>query len=757
MNWVQKASYLGILIVTFCLTSTSFAQDITNKIGGTGADDEFQVTDSEGSVKLVVQGDGKVGIGTTTPQALFDVTSTSGGILIPRMTKAQRDAITATQIGMLIYQTDNNPGFYFYNGEWLAVGAGILDINTLTDAKTDASSIFLGWDSGLEDDGDNHNVGVGKEALKSNTSGNDNTAVGRYALNSNSLGNNNSVLGRGALYQNTIGSSNVGVGKWTLFTNQTGSYNVAIGAEAGDNYDSKDIVNKSGCVFIGYRAGRNTTQSNRLYIDNSENNTPLIYGEFDNDLLRVNGTFDINNAYQFPTSDGSNEQVLQTNGSGTLTWGDKSATGATNIDGLSDAKSDVSSVFLGSNSGNSDDGNNNNTGVGIEALYSNSGGEHNVAIGRYALHSNTASQNVAIGSSALDQNTTGHHNIGIGRSALYLNTEGCQNTVIGADAGSSCATTTSGCILIGYEAGKTVSSNNRLYIENSSSSSPLIYGEFDNDLLKVNGALELANGTSASSLKFYEPSGNGSNYTQFSSQAQSGDVSYTLPASDGSNGQVLQTNGSGALSWGDKSATGATNINGLSDGKSDGSSVFLGSGSGNSDDGNNNNTGLGIEALYSNTSGEHNVAIGHYALHSNTVSQNVAIGSYALNQNTTGQHNVGIGRSALYPNTEGSQNTVIGADAGNSSGTNVSGCVLIGYQAGKNINSSNKLYIDNSSTSTPLIYGEFDNNKVTINDVLKLAPRLSEPSSPAEGELYVNSSGHHIYCYLNGSWHQLDN
>jgi len=92
---------------------------------------------------------------------------------------------------------------------------------------------------------------------------------------------------------------------------------------------------------------------------------------------------------------------------------------------------------LGSNSGNSDDGSNNNTGLGLEALYSNISGEHNTAIGRYALHSNTASQNVAIGSSALDQNTSGHHNTAVGRSALYVNTEGSQNTAIGADAGTS--------------------------------------------------------------------------------------------------------------------------------------------------------------------------------------------------------------------------------------------------------------------------------------------------------------------------------
>lgn len=55
-----------------------------------------------------------VGIGTTTPDAnaQLDVSSTNKGILIPRMTLAQRNAIPGITLGLLIYQTDNNPGFY---------------------------------------------------------------------------------------------------------------------------------------------------------------------------------------------------------------------------------------------------------------------------------------------------------------------------------------------------------------------------------------------------------------------------------------------------------------------------------------------------------------------------------------------------------------------------------------------------------------------------------------------------------------------
>jgi hypothetical protein len=61
--------------------------------------------------------------------------------------------------------------------------------------------------------------------------------------------------------------------------------------------------------------------------------------------------------------------------------------------------------------------------------------------------------------------------------------------------------------------------------------------------------VNLGGGANAAELRFLEPSGSGTNYTALKAQAQSANVTYTLPAADGSNGQVLATNGSGVLSW----------------------------------------------------------------------------------------------------------------------------------------------------------------------------------------------------------------
>ena len=64
----------------------------------------------------------QVGIGTTTPasSAALDVTSTSKGFLPPRMTTAQRNAISSPALGLMIYCTDCGVGEIgvYSNGEW---------------------------------------------------------------------------------------------------------------------------------------------------------------------------------------------------------------------------------------------------------------------------------------------------------------------------------------------------------------------------------------------------------------------------------------------------------------------------------------------------------------------------------------------------------------------------------------------------------------------------------------------------------------
>ena len=70
-----------------------------------------------------------------------------------------------------------------------------------------------------------------------------------------------------------------------------------------------------------------------------------------------------------------------------------------------------------------------------------------------------------------------------------------------------------------------------------------------NILFEELDALVIGGGTSATELRLLEPSGSGTNYTGFKAQAMAGNLVYTLPAADGSNGQALTTDGSLGLSW----------------------------------------------------------------------------------------------------------------------------------------------------------------------------------------------------------------
>jgi len=100
------------------------------------------------------------------------------------------------------------------------------------------------------------------------------------------------AIGRSAGYK-SLGDDNVFIGNQSGFNNE-GNENVFIGNQAG--YSNEGNSN----VFIGFQAGSTEVNNNKLYIENSDANflNALIYGEFDNDLLRVNGKLEIRGASQ---------------------------------------------------------------------------------------------------------------------------------------------------------------------------------------------------------------------------------------------------------------------------------------------------------------------------------------------------------------------------------------------------------------------------------------------------------------------------
>lgn len=170
------------------------------------------------------------------------------------------------------------------NSVFIGSGAGFKDdlVNNFNvcvgrfaghDNISGTANVSIGSSALRYGDSYNRSVAVGSSAMRAN-SGNDNTAVGYEALLYHQTGNHNVALGSSSMYKNDGGAENIAIGPLALYSDSVGSGNVA----------------------IGFKAGYYAQGSNKLYIENSnaDSTAALIYGEFDNNLLRVNGTVHIN-------------------------------------------------------------------------------------------------------------------------------------------------------------------------------------------------------------------------------------------------------------------------------------------------------------------------------------------------------------------------------------------------------------------------------------------------------------------------------
>ena len=124
------------------------------------------------------------------------------------------------------------------------------------------------------------NIAIGDQAGEGNTSGSANVYIGLKTGEVNS-GSNNTIIGATA---NQAGSSDT---------------SVFLGYAAGFGATSNNSV------FIGPSAGYNETSNQRLHIANTTTKT-LIYGEFDNNLVKIGGTISATTYQNLPGSSSLN-------------------------------------------------------------------------------------------------------------------------------------------------------------------------------------------------------------------------------------------------------------------------------------------------------------------------------------------------------------------------------------------------------------------------------------------------------------------
>ena len=112
-NGLSADSSTGAVTIVFT-GSTSSSGDYLPLSGGTVTGGTvFQ----SGLTANTFYSSGQVGIGTSNPNvsAIVEIASTSQGVLFPRMTIAQRNAITSTPVGLILFVTDgDNEGLYIY-------------------------------------------------------------------------------------------------------------------------------------------------------------------------------------------------------------------------------------------------------------------------------------------------------------------------------------------------------------------------------------------------------------------------------------------------------------------------------------------------------------------------------------------------------------------------------------------------------------------------------------------------------------------
>jgi hypothetical protein len=255
------ASYMGLRInVTETVAPAGQSYLFRAGKGGASFVSNFDITNT-----------GQVMIGNATPNAsaALNITSTTQGVLLPRMDSTQRNAIPTPATGLQVYNTNTN-AFNYYNGTaWTAIGGGgggsgwgltgnasaVTDflgttnnrtmrfrtnnvermvIDSVGTVRVTNDAVINGMTVGRGTGNYSGNTALGFQTLFSNTSGTatDNTAIGYTAMRANTTGGQNSAFGQGALYSNTTGLGNMAFGREALYFNTTGNQNIGIGVGA---------------------------------------------------------------------------------------------------------------------------------------------------------------------------------------------------------------------------------------------------------------------------------------------------------------------------------------------------------------------------------------------------------------------------------------------------------------------------------------------------------------------------------------------
>ena len=510
------------------------------------------------------------------------------------------------------------------------------NIQTQLNSAGGASNVTGLSDALVED----NSVYIGNDPSSTTNSAQYNVAVGTTALDAITTGDKIVAIGYNALGANTTGSSNTALGMYALNSNTTGNLNTAVGNES-----LKSNTTGSNNTALGWESlSANTT--------GSYNTGSGLY------VLRNNTTGEYNTAMGYEAGD------VITTGSNNVIFGygaDPSSNNASNqivIGKGATGQGDNYAVI-----GNAD----------VTRVYAAQDGEANIyAKGLYRV-TDAVAEDLTISLTGSNDASINIVSQGTGTDAIILNA-----TAGGVDVDAAAAKDVN-------IAGGQVALESK---DNAASAISLTTNQGTSETIVITNT----QGTSSSAVDINATAGGVDIDASGAITIDGGSVSIeglTYPGSDGTNGQVLTTNGSGTLSWSNASST---NITGLSDALIESNSLYLGNDpSGTTTNTAQKNIAVGATALDAITSGSSNTAVGYDALSALTTgASNTAIGENSLSSLTDGTANVALGRSTMYSNTSGDYNVAVGHGAAGQLTTGGHN-TAIGYNALRSVttNSSN--------------------------------------------------------------------
>jgi hypothetical protein len=402
-----------------------------------------------------------IGVTVTDPSSLLEVQSTTKGVLFSRMNTAQVNAIIAPAKGLIVYDSTVKCLKQFNGTIWACIDGASTEpwFNTQTNnsATSNTDSVYIMGKVG---------IGTNTPLAKLHVGGSNALILADSAVVGDK-GGSKFYVGGGGITHLGFGWENIGIIN-TFKSSGAGNTNLELNMKNGaadfflvngqlnSMYQSKFAM-ASGNVGVGVPSGT-TVPSNKLHVIAAAN------------PVRFEGLQGGAASDSIITTDATG--VLRKRTVADVTSGDWHITGNNNVlDSSINFLGTINNVplnfrinnqkagrispggdaFFGYQAGNVNNGlrntgigqqalasntiGNDNTAVGLQSLFANKNGTFNTAVGRWTLYTNdSGTNNTALGAQALLNNTKGSFNVSVGSQSMGFNTTGDFNSASGYGA-----------------------------------------------------------------------------------------------------------------------------------------------------------------------------------------------------------------------------------------------------------------------------------------------------------------------------------